>query len=165
MTLVADNFLFVHVPRTGGSSIIAALKAQFPCNELPWHHTFTEMKMTDRFSFGFVRNPWDRCLSMHYATNSKTDFASFLRADHPANRRWGPALCQTKFVAGINFIGRFERLLADFQVVCNQLNVLLPLPHIGRTDHGNYQTYYTDETRELVSHLCAQDIETFGYEF
>jgi hypothetical protein len=40
-----------------------------------------------------------------------------------------------------------------------------PIPHLFKTEHGPYQTYYTDHTARLVSHMFGWDIAKFGYTF
>ena len=64
-------------------------------------------------------------------------------------------------------IDRFlSNITNDFDIVCNKIGITrFKLPHIHKTDHKPYWKYYTDETRELVAKLYANDIETFGYKF
>ena len=167
MTLLSDEFLFIHVPRTGGSSINQALRSAFDYTELPRHHTFAEMRQHrhGRFSFGFVRNPWDRCVSMHLGSAAHTPMEDWLRAGCPCNPRWGP-LIQSEFVEGVDFVGRFERIEYDFRMVCERLRVAyLVLPHVGALAHTHYSDYYTDETRYMVETICKKDIDSFGYTF
>jgi hypothetical protein len=59
--------LFVHIPKTAGRSIAAAL-------HVPWngsaHRTFQsyrrDIRLRDYFSFSVVRNPWDRFVSLYH---------------------------------------------------------------------------------------------------
>ncbi len=59
--------IFVHIPKTAGRSIAAAL-------EVPWggaaHRTFRSYRRTpalrEYFSFSVVRNPWDRFVSIYH---------------------------------------------------------------------------------------------------
>ena len=59
----AHRAIFIHVPRTGGTSTSRALGTS------PLHFTCARYATFDRgafdryFKFGFVRNPWDRLLS------------------------------------------------------------------------------------------------------
>ena len=75
----------------------------------------------------------------------------------------------------VDFIGKFENLNKDFEVLCDKLNLDykllklrgytgLPTVRFGGS-HGNYKTYYDDETIELVSNVYRRDLELFDYEY
>ena len=64
-----------------------------------------------------------------------------------------------------DFVGRFETLAGDFQTVCQRIGLEAQLPHVNRSAHAHYVTYYDDRSRALVAELCAHDIERFGYRF
>lgn len=78
------HIIFVHIPKTGGSSIermfgmttsehfvsAGPLKDLTPCNKSPQHFTWIELKrvlpldfVQRAYKFAFVRNPWARFLS------------------------------------------------------------------------------------------------------
>ena len=66
----------------------------------------------------------------------------------------------------VDFIGRFENLVADTSTVFNHLgikNFNLPKQNISR--HNHYSDYYTKETQELIAKRFKKDIEMFGYQF
>ncbi|MEM7008434.1 MAG: sulfotransferase family 2 domain-containing protein [Thermodesulfobacteriota bacterium] len=66
----------------------------------------------------------------------------------------------------VDFVGRFEDLANDSQVVFDGLGLEnVSLPHKNSSKHKNYRTYYTDETKEEVSKMYSKDISYFGYEF
>jgi hypothetical protein len=65
----------------------------------------------------------------------------------------------------VDFLGHYETLAEDFAKVCAKLNIKAELPHANVSDHRDYRTYYTAETREFVAKQFRRDIEMFGYDF
>ena len=59
----ARGFVFVHIPKTAGMSMYAALGVDRGFG----HRRLCDHADTDGlFSFGFVRNPWDRLVSVYH---------------------------------------------------------------------------------------------------
>jgi len=66
----------------------------------------------------------------------------------------------------LDFVGKFENLQKDFNVVCEKIGVpacTLPLTNIS--NHKPYQEYYDDESRKVVGWEYNGDIEEFGYSY
>ena len=133
------------------------------------------------YTFGFVRNPWDRLVSSYvnkivnkfqhglyefWSCNSFKEFVFRIKSTDltTQDRHIQP---QYMFLPGdINFIGRMENFQHDIKAICNTVDLHLPeIPHKNTTKHKHYTEYYDDETREIVAKKYAQDIETFGYKF
>lgn len=133
----------------------------------------------DRFyKFAFVRNPWDWHVSLyHYMLQTPT------HKNHSMVKRLGgfegyidwlvsvePSL-QKEFVTDehgrliVDYVGRFENLSADFDVVCQRIGVLNTLPLINRSSHRDYRTYYSDRTAAMLGEHLREDLEFFGYTF
>ena len=204
---VCDQYrcVFVHIPRTGGSSIEKVLKLGNESNRedlatvTGWietdairahgfvspvlqHLTLDDLcrllprdLLETRFKFCFVRNPWERMLSAylfdrnHYrhAHGSADGFpplAEYLRQLNPFQR-----LEQCDYIDSditMDFVGRFETLATDFIHVARRISLPSPgLPHVNRTRHQHYSSYYTDEARAIVADLFPRDIARFDYRF
>lgn len=65
----------------------------------------------------------------------------------------------------VNFLGRFENIADDFAKVCKHIGLSAGLPHLLRTEHDHYRSYYTVQTQHLVAKRWSRDIELFGYRF
>jgi hypothetical protein len=57
------GYIFVHVPKTGGQSISKALGGK--TGAIPTHTPLFSIEKGDCFAFGFIRNPWDRMVSLY----------------------------------------------------------------------------------------------------
>lgn len=142
----------------------------------------------DWFTFAFIRNPWDRMVSL-WANKGRdqihSTFAKRGMGPYPDFNDFVKALCErTDFdihwvsqaesilidgqeVPG--FIGRYENLKDDWQFIqkkCLEHNLKLPdLERRNSSAHDHYRKYYSPESRDLIAGKYAQDIEAFGYEY
>jgi len=188
------KYIFIHIPRTGGTSVEFALldyeNVDYNLNdEVPLRtlskdnkHKFglrrgskqhlplieypDEQRQT-YYCFTFVRNPWDLLLSEYYYSHDyrQTQFKDFLLS--PKHTSKYHLMPQHEFINDdIDYIGRFENLQIDFNEVCDKIGIpRQQLSHSNKTVHKHYAEYYNDETRDIVAKKYAKDIEIFGYEF
>jgi hypothetical protein len=63
----------------------------------------------------------------------------------------------------VDFICRFEDLAHDFEIVTQRIQRRATLPHLNRSNHGDYRDYYNAETAAIVATWFRKDIELFGY--
>jgi hypothetical protein len=144
------------------------------------------------FKFSFVRNPWDRVVSLFmFQTKGDQIFKDWLmdiveRDGSPRDRKkaWKllpkmastggtslPWKSQTDWLIDndgklcMDFIGRYENLKEDFSKICDILGRNIKLPHINKTEHLNYKSYYDAETKQIVADWHRNDINNFGYTF
>ncbi len=181
-----DDFVFIHINKTGGSSIEKALN-------LPFEHKTAIEKIDEigrrqwdrRYSFTAVRNPWDKVVShYHYRVQTNqtdlaietVDFKKWVQLTYGSMdpiyydkpKMFMP---QSDWIVDrdgkvvVNFICRFENLSNDFRQVCSKLGKAAQLPHLKASKRGHYSLYYDDATEEIVGTWFAKDLENFGYQF
>lgn len=132
----------------------------------------------DLFKFAFVRNPWDLLVSYYHYLLRSTGHHRHRRVkrlggfeDYVRYEARRGKFSQKQFLTDrrgnllVDFVGRFESLATDFCYVCRVLGISAALPHVNRTPHQDYRSYYDKRTIELVAWHFREDIELFGYEF
>ncbi|MCW8091277.1 sulfotransferase family 2 domain-containing protein [Alteromonas sp. ASW11-130] len=181
-----DKFIFIHINKTGGSSVEKALG-------LPFEHETALEKIAElgrsqwdkKFTFAIVRNPWDKVVS-HYRYRVKTnqtnladkniDFRQWVKLAYGDNNpeyydkpiMFMPQLDWIADEDGnllVDEILRFENLSEGFNDVAKRLNINATLPHVKKSKRGNYRDYYDDETQLVVAKWFAKDVEQFNYTF
>ena len=66
----------------------------------------------------------------------------------------------------VNSIGRFENLTNDFDEICSKIGVVgCVLPHVKKSNRGDYRKYYDDRSIEIVRKWFEKDIDYFEYKF
>lgn len=188
------NCIFIHIPKAAGQSVGLALfndrhPGHWRLKDFEWENKNKKEKYT---KFTIVRNPWDRVVSAYnylvnhtkYKTDQDfsklylkdySDFNDFilhgLRKDEVIN--WVHFRPQLSFLEDengnidIDFIGRFENIQNDFNSICKIINIdtydELKIHNSG--DREKYQSYYNEETRNVVRDVYEKDIEYFNYKF
>jgi len=180
------KFLFIHVPRTGGSSI----EYQFDYKEgqeknkhwnlNSWKNHLNSEDFESYFKFTFVRNPWDILISKYvcnwYSLKNQggeigyqigKSLKYFLDHYQPAEHERGDGLLDYFDPKQMDFIARFENRNKDLEYISNKIGFNIDANtkrrHHRRKKH--YTEYYDDETREIVAKRYAKDIDYFGYRF
>jgi len=184
--LLQDSFVFIHINKTGGTSIEKALKLGFE------HRTALEKieelgreEWDRRFSFAVVRNPWDKVVS-HYSYRIKTNQTDLGRNPIPFRewviRAYGEHesfyydqprmfMPQLRWIADeernilVSFVASLENLQMDWEVICRRIGVKATLPHVKKSVHRPYHELYDDETKAIVAREFAEDLDAFGYDF
>jgi len=163
-----NKFIFVHVFRTGGSSIEQALGGS---NTQKKHASLESIPdWQDYFSFGIVRNPWDRLVSsfMYMKTRKRSlkTFNEYVQQFTVGNLRTSKQYAQYNVVKNCSYIGRFEHLQEDFNTACDLIGIPNKiLPQVWKTKHRLYKTYFTKEHINIVENAFCGDIEMFGFDF
>lgn len=210
MILDCQKSIFVHIPKTGGTSVEYSLLNHLGeqnieddlgnayksfanpgghCRigegkhlRLQQYRKLFKSRFRSYFKFAFVRNPWDMLVSQyHYLTRENgplgkdMTFDEFLEILATENGVHGFSIGYMQYLKNrkgqvvVDFVGRFEQLERDFQIVCGKVGLLgLELGHInisvGR-EKRPYQEFYSSVSRDKVANLYAEEINEFGYRF
>ena len=183
--MICDPYkcIFVEVPKTGSTSIRSII-GEPPKPHLNIWQIFSSIpleKFNSYFKFGFVRNPWDRAVSLYerregLRLKSRLSFEEFVdwmkfassTCMHPVPHRYqldwfvsphGDVL--------VDYIGKYETLEADWARISARLGITQKLPslNVNPERQRDYTRYYSERARKIVAERFAVDVEYFGYRF
>lgn len=184
--------IFVHVTKTGGTSISKGLFGY-----LPYHYTAIDYRVIygrrtfrNYFKFCCVRNPWDRVYSaFRYLKAGGWDESDRVWAESnlaeydefgPFVKQWlTPVnirthlhfhpqyhfICDAKGAILVDDLIYFETLNDDFTRIAKRLHIDAELGHHNANPGINYIDAYDSELRNIVADIYARDIELLGYDF
>lgn len=186
------NVLYIHNSKCAGislrSSLIKPSKGSRCWGHVPasqaclLSETIYGMKPEDYFKCSFVRNPYDRYVSVveMIRLRSKPNADRFVFFDKLTkkifNERFetlvdGAILkTQSKMIdMEIDFIGYYENLEEDYANLCEitgHAGDAYKLKNMNRSRiliSKSYQEYYTEETANLILNHFEEDFDRFGY--
>lgn len=187
--------IFVHIPKCAGISVSRSLFGNVSGAHhsiQKFQIMFAPDEFAQYFKFTFVRNPWDRLVSaFHFLKKGGLtvqdkdwsdrylapypDFDAFARHGiqnrqiffFPHFRPQYTYICLLGRQPAMNFIGYFENLSRDFDYICQTLKLDASLKSLNRNPdrESDFRKYYTNETRDIVGRLYADDIRMLGYTF
>lgn len=180
-----NKFLFIHLFKTGGSSIKAALKnIGDEIGDEKRHITASGIReiypqeFDDFFKFAFVRNPWDWVVSNYFypLQNEKHELHDYVKSfnnfeDYVMNHLCEKRTKQKDFITDkngkiiVDFVGRFEKINNDFSKICDKLGIDNKLPHKNASKREDYRKYYNERMKKKVYDTFKEDIELFNYSF
>ncbi|MCV3392122.1 sulfotransferase family protein [Campylobacter sp. IFREMER_LSEM_CL2101] len=187
------NCIFIHVPKAAGTSIE---KAIYETDKWLTGHAkakdYNQVEFQKFFSFGFVRNPYDRIVSaFHYLKNGGGsdidaqwakenlscyknfhDFVLDLKNKQIQEKilswmHFEPQyrfLCDNEKNIMVNFVGKVENIQEDFNYIITMLQINRKLSHANKNTHLHYTNYYTHETYKIIRELYKDDFELFDYD-
>jgi hypothetical protein len=194
--IISDSrrFVFVHVPKSAGTSIRAALApfadGRSAVSPDTTHETLASLlarrpALATHFKFAFVRNPWGRLVSFFFHARQRLapTFPQFQAMDGleamlrliDRDTAWLCAMhavrSQCDYVCGadgarlVDFVGRHEQLAVDFVRACRRIGIDAALPQMNVSRHDHYAGYYNGWCRDFVAARYGRDIGEFGYAF
>ena len=191
--VIEPRSVFIHIPKTGGASIRRGFfedKVEGP------KQGFIPESWQSLFKFAFVRNPYDRIISAwkmfdggmeqtvweHPQDKAGIELNSFLsividesiafdgrsrettveKIRHHTLPQVHPYHCLDR----ADFVGRFENLASDFDVICQRLGIeATGLPHWNRTKRDvDFMRYFDSGSIKIVNEYFRDDFEQLGYQ-
>lgn len=200
------RFIFVPIPKTGTHAVRQALREHLGPEDIEQVGLFVEKKfpfpeiarlrhghlslsqvrpfigedMADTyFSFGFVRNPFDRFVS--YCAFMTREHGAFDRDPRGTMRHILFDLRPTqhihfqpqyKLLAGedgvieVDYVGRVESIQQDYDEICRKIGIApRVLDRVNTSRRGDYRNYYDAELVDAIAALYRRDLELFDYTF
>jgi hypothetical protein len=191
----SHKFVFIHTPKTSGSSIGFLLNKysknlalpenididtwgwQIPLHQRGMHQPYYLVKNyipKEYYVFAFVRNPFDLLVS-GWRHKYNRDFDSFIMYQLFNSPKLFYKWTQWQYLSfnekiELDYVGKFENIEKDFNNIAEQIGIKeryndLPLKNVTNYNKENYKDYYSDETRSIVEKKYAKDLEYWGYKF
>lgn len=170
---------FVPIPRVASKSIRLKLGEKFSdliahTGQIKGHGTakdyidiIGEDVWEQIFTFGFVRNPWDRLVSSYHLRKHEISFEQYVKSGE-----WKfLGINMAEYVLNddnkllVDFVGRFENLENDIDYVFKKIGYEAKINHLNNSSRNCYAEYYNEETKKIVENHFSRDIEAFEYCF
>ena len=177
-----DKVLFVHIPKTAGSSISKILndngldnwKREYPRHHDPYFYLKDNNEIDDKvFSFSVVRNPYTRTYSCYKQFNkaNRTDISFITYLNNILEKKISAHtpllhLPQSFYVVGqgkniqVTKLYKFENLKELEQ----DLDWEIGSYNVGDYTKEMYRGAYTDIAIDIVKKLYTTDFSVFGYD-
>jgi len=182
----SQKLIFFLIPKVGSTTIRNFVSELIKYNKskelinIPYYQIQEMIKMRKA---AFVRNPWDRLVSLYFGKIKRglfsyfkgknldgSSFPNFVKSvcaipDYNADRHFRSQFTMITAPNGeliVDFLGKFETFSKDIKhVLGNQIAI----PHLNRSDSRHYADYYDEELKNLVAERYKIDIELFGFDF
>jgi len=184
------NSIFVHIPKTGGTSIQRWLLDNINAHVTKGskHHSLDLLEQRYgkfNFSFAVVRNPWDWCVSWYFFRRDR----ALRRIKNPKNKgkfntEYNQKILkdfekgfeyfikttnlkpQSYRVQGVDYVIKLENIYKDIIPIKERFSIEAELPYLNKsTREKDYKNYYTSTSKNIVAEKFNDDIIKFGYEF
>ncbi len=202
----AHRFIFLAVPKTASQSIRRALRPHLGPEDWEQCSLFEQRRAPiaalarrrhghlsvrdvrphigdevwrSYFKFAFVRNPWDRFVSIAFFLRGGN--RAFLDAPRDGMKRLAVQVDLTRRLVArdqheilmdsdgaiaVDLLGRYETLEESFGRAMRRVGLTPPrLTPANASTHASYWKYYDAELKELVAERYAQDVARFDYAF
>lgn len=183
------NLVFIHPPRTGGTSIEYQLSGKLDYRGKHESKEYYDQYLTESFVFATIRNPFDILVSKYkigWYGSGETDkdigeettqvkFLHWLKMFVSKNGKInehekGNSLCDY-IPDKIDHIIRHENReenLKELNNIFREKNIKLELDSsvkVANSYDADYRKFYNEESQEIATNFYSQDLERFNYAF
>lgn len=181
------KIIFVHVQKSGGTSIVNFFKNPKNHNKISIDIKYLNEKkedINDYFKFTVIRNPWDRMVSFYHYHKEKIikndnptktweylkdlTFKKFLKSTK--FQKWALVNNITDFITYnkkiyIDYYINFDNFENDFKVVKQISGMENELLEKNKSIHKSYKHYYNDKSKKIINFLFKKEIKFFNFKF
>lgn len=182
------KIIFIHIPKTGGSSIEVALNGRKDHNP---DYTYRNEILSGEYKvFSIIRNPWDRVVSSFafrkrpnavysqeygvlqeferfvYETFGRNKWLEDSMAIHELSPQLSWLTLEYDHHIGIPKIFKFDNFGTTYRQIFEYLDIPRPpKPHINKTERDHYTNFYNETTKYIVGSMYREEINMFGFKF
>jgi hypothetical protein len=184
---------FIHIPKTGGTSIARMFFDNIVMGHYPWwfyYYYFGMRTYENMFSFAFCRNPFTRLASAYdylirggnnendsrFSKQYLTDCAKFpdflFKLENSKDmQNWLHFLPQHKFIFDkknqlrVDFLARFENFSIEAESLAKRFGISSTIAHEKKGQPVDLNSFYdSDRLIGIVKQLYEKDFELLGYD-
>lgn len=166
-----QKYIFVHIPKTGGTSIEAVIGGNGHMGVEDFASMLDQnddLCWDDFFSFAYVRNPYERLVSTYaFINKGMAGFEQTIASKLSNSGLYRPQNLFTHINSTSSpiTIFRYENLDSDWGSVCKKLGwEKTILPHKRKSNHLHWSQYYNNQLKKEVLNFYQDDFRIFGYE-
>ena len=176
-----DSLLFVHIPKTAGSSISKILDDNkldnwtrgYPRHHDPYFYLKAKNNINDKvFSFSVVRNPYTRTYSCYRQFNkaNKTDVSFMTYLNNILEKKISKQTPLLHLEQSFYVIGQDDKVqvtklykFEDLKELEKDLSWKIESINVGDYTKDMYNEAYTNIAKDIVKRLYEFDFSVFGY--
>lgn len=189
--MIKRKMVFVHIPKTGGTSIANGLFGKFSGHAYLYEYYLSNKKFANSFyKICVVRNPFDRLVSAYSHLSQKSirnenkkilEHFNIKSFDDLIKTMDNPKHClilqntilmlrpQSEFISysksEMDKIYRFENFNEIASHLKGELGIDINLNHLNSSKRGSYRDYYNEYSISVVRKVYKQDLINFKYDY
>lgn len=173
------KWLWLRIHKTAGTSIYSKLqhdcinlsKGKHQLEAKQWINTISEEEIKNYLIWSFVRNPYDRFMSM--ATMFSVDPNRFAKEFHSIRDRkeiiQRHTLPQHLYThhegkSMLTYTFKVENIQDHFDFLCDKIRIpKTELPHLNKTEHEPWRKVFNGKTIKFINEYFELDFQYFNY--